>query len=218
MRFVFSQIMLSISFPFAMGGALLISLYWHEMLTRSGKPMALFLKKAKWPFFGWCIFMIAFELATSISRGFYQVFTPLVLINGIIYMLVSLSVLIFFIVTRIKLQALFNNINKQLQTKREERLTIATARIQAMSVTLGLYVIFFILFGATNVLWYPVSYPIMWGLFYLNIQAMCLCQVLLIKAPGRSPRQIFRAIVYGDYTIDDSSLSMRTTMIKTGGE
>lgn len=184
-NFLFTQIMLSITFPFAIAGALLISLYWHELVKRTGKKINLFLDRMFWPFLAWCLVMLAFECATSTLRGLYFTLVVLTLLDGIIYIVVVVFVLAFFLVTRYRLQQVFDKLNDGLQRSKDERLKLATVRIQAMVVCMVVWVVFLALLGMTDLAWTPWGYPILWGLFYNNTQIMCGLQTLMIRAPQK---------------------------------
>lgn len=209
-NFLFQQILLSLSFPFAIGGALLISLYWHEMIVKAGnRKINLFLDKMRTPFFCWCLFMFLFELTTSTLRGLFYSFNVLVFIDGAIYFGVSLAVVTFFIITRYRLQAVFNRINKGLKSRREERLTLATFHLQVMIAMMCSWIIFLVILGATNLIWIPIGFPIIWATFFFSFHLVCLFQVIIIKAPYRSPRSVFMSLFY-DTPVDTIPTSPRS--------
>jgi hypothetical protein len=190
-NFLFTQLMLSITYPFAVAGALLISLYWHELIKRTGSRINLFLDKMKWWFFGWSIFMLCFEVTTATLRGLYWSFSIMIFVDGAMYIVVSVAVLVFFIVTRYRLQAVFDRVNKGLQSRREQRLSLATFQLQVMVVLMVIWIILLVVVGATNLVWAPIAFPTIFAIFFLNLQLMCLLQVLLINAPRKSLLSFF---------------------------
>lgn len=187
------------------------------MIVNTGRQrISMFLTKMKWPFLGFCIFTFLFEVATSISRGLFYVLEWLIILNSVTYIAISLFVLIFFIVTRIRLQCVFDEINKRLNPTKRERLSVATFQVQAMSIMLGIWVFWFIFFGASTVAWTPIGYPVIWFLYYTNLESICLCEVLLIKAPIVTPYRVFRTLKFGDPLIQ-STEGHGTTFVATMG-
>lgn len=67
--FLFEQVFVSIHYPFVVASCLLLSLYWHELIKKTGGKINLFLDKLKWPFLIVSVVMFCFELATGILRG-----------------------------------------------------------------------------------------------------------------------------------------------------
>jgi hypothetical protein len=219
-NFLFLQVMLSISYPFAVGGALLISLYWHEMIVRSGNKINLFLDRLRWPFFAWCAFMICFELATSVLRGSYYSFTIMVFLDGAMYIVVSLAVLVFFAITRHRLQKVFQKLNEGLRSRPGERLTLATFQLQAMVAMMIFWIIFLVLIGATNLMWTPIAFPTLWAFFFFTLQITCLFQVILIKIPPITPHRVYRALFKNEPILafrPFSSASMGSRLTPTEG-
>lgn len=183
-NWTFSNIFMTIGYPFVISDCLLISLYWHEMIKRTGNKMNMFLDKMFWPFLAYFAFMICFEFTTSILRGLNYSFSLLVVVDGLTYVVVTLFVLVFFIITRWRLQKLFDSLNSRLKSRREERLQLATVQLQVIVVFLLLCIILLICVGVSSALANPAGYPIVFGLFYGCLQVVCFFQVLLIAVPS----------------------------------
>lgn len=193
--FTFSQLLLTLSNPSTLSGALLISLYWHEMIESTGNKVHPFLHRLKWPFLISCIVMHAFELAVAIARATHYSFTVMLYIDGAMYVVAGLAVLIFFIVTRVRLQQVFNKLNKGLNSRRNERLSLATVQIQLMVIFMIIFIAFVVVMGAFDIVWQPVVLPSLWAGVFLSAQSICLCQVLLIRAPRVTARWFFCGII-----------------------
>jgi len=194
--FLFSQIFLTISCPSVVSGALLISLYWHEMIHQTGKKkISLFLGKLRWIFLGITAIVHAFELTTATLRGAHYSFTLVLFLDGSMYVVISLAVFIFFIVTRYRLQKIFDKINSGLKSRKGQRLSLATFQLQAIVVMMVFFLIFLVLVGTTNLVWTPISFPIMWVLLFLIVQLIGLFQVLLINAPQVPLKDVLRGIM-----------------------
>lgn len=86
--------------------------------------------------------------------------------------------------TRWRLQAVFNRLNKDLRSRRDERLSLSTYHLQAIVILLVLLVVLIIIIGATSLQYRPISFPIIWALAYLLLGSINLFQVMLITAPS----------------------------------
>lgn len=190
-NFVFSQVFLTLSYPAAISGALLISLYWHEMIKRTGNKINMFLDRMRWVFMLITVLMHAFELATALLRAYHYSFNLVIFLDGAMYIVFSLAVFIFFVVTKIRLQRIFDKINSGLKSRKEQRLSLATFQLQAMVVMMVVFLIFLILIGTTSIVWTPLSFPIMWSFLFISVQLIGFFQVLLITAPRVPVKVIF---------------------------
>ena len=163
--FSFSQILMTLSYPSVLSGALLISLYWHEMIERTGNKVHGFLHRLRWPFLISCLLMHAFEIAVAVCRALHYSFTVMLYLDGAMYIVAGLAVLIFFIITRIRLTQVFKKVNKGLNSRRGERLSLATIQIQAMIVFMFIFIVFIVAIGAFDFVWAPVAFPCLWAVF-----------------------------------------------------
>ena len=189
-NFAFSQIFLTLSFPSAISGALLISLYWHEMIKRTGNKINMFLDRLRWVFLMITLLMHIFELAIATLRGYHYSYMLLIFLDGAMYLVFSLAVFIFFVVTKYRLQKIFDKINAGLGSRKEQRLSLATFHLQAMVGTMVCFLVILILIGTTNIVWTPTAFPIMWIILFISVQLIGLFQVLLITAP-HVPLKVF---------------------------
>lgn len=196
--FTTSQVLLTISFPSVLSGCLLISLYWHEMIQRTGNKVYPFLSRLQIPFFIASAVMLVFEVVTSVVRSLHYSFSIIQFIDGAIYIVASVAVFSFFVVTRTRLQRIFNKVNKSLSNRRTERLTLATTQITTMIVFMVFFIIILVLIGASDLVWSPISFPVLWALMFLTGQVISLCQVLLIRAPVVTLKWFFCGILRPD--------------------
>lgn len=184
-NFLFTQLMFSISLPVTICSVLLIALYWHETIQRtSGNKPLPFLKKLKIPFLVFILAVQIWEIIVSTLRGLYISLIVLVFIDGAIYVLTVLSIVIFFIVTRIRLQRVFDKVNQQLNSEKSQKLSLATYHFVGIVICMFIWVIILIL-GASSVIWTPVGFPIAWFIFFLMLNLVAHFQVLMIRAPQR---------------------------------
>jgi hypothetical protein len=182
---IWVQVTQSLPFAFAVSGALLISLYWHEMIQRTNTKINMFLNRMRWPFAILCVLMFGFELATSISRG-AGLFSPLlVLIDTIIYVVVVFSLLIFFLVTNIRIQQIFKKVNKTLSQGKRNKLKLANQWIWGISFVMLLWIISLLLIGTSSLIWRPRVFVIIFSIQMTSLTFMVLFQILLIRAPSR---------------------------------
>ena len=219
-NFRYSQVMMTISFPLTVCSTLLIALYWHEMVQRtSGKKPVIFLKKLKLPFFLFIVIVEIWEIAISIVRGFYISLVVIIFIDGAIYVFTTIGVVIFFIVSRIRLQKVFDKLNKSLtNTNRKQRLNLATYHFIGIVVCMLSWVLLLIL-GASGVVWTPVGFPVVWGLFYLMLNLVAHFQILMVRAPYRSWKWIFCGLCHRNpaelLDDDDSNTSNNSKRMST---
>lgn len=182
--FLYSQITMTLSLPFSVGSVLLISLYWHEMVVASsGKRVNAFLGKLKVPFACFVGFTLVWEVIAATLRGLYYAQLLIVYLDGAIYLIITLFTTIFFIVTRIRLQEVFNQINKTLGANEKNKLALATFHFAAMAVSLVIWIIIVIVAGVVGS--NHIAFPIIWGTYFLSLGLLSLFQVLMIRAPLR---------------------------------
>ena len=192
LNFMFGQVFMTISFPLTVCSTLLIALYWHEMVNRTGgKKPAIFLRKLKVPFLIFIAVVEIWEIAISIVRGFYISLVVIIFIDGAIYVFTTLGVVIFFLISRIRLQKVFDKLNRSLnKSSKGQRLTLATYQFFGIAFCMVSWIILLIL-GASSFVWTPVGFPIIWGLFFLMLNLVAHFQVLMVRAPQRSWKWIF---------------------------
>lgn len=198
-NFLFSQVFMTISFPLTVCSTLLISLYWHEMVSRtSGKKPAIFLRKLKIPFLIFIAVVEVWEIGISIARGFYISLVVIIFIDGAIYVFTTLGVVIFFIVSRVRLQKVFDKLNSSLSnSSRKQRLTLATYHFIGITACMVGWIILLLL-GASSLSGSPAGFPTIWGLFFLMLNLVAHFQVLMVRAPQRSWKWIFCGLFYSN--------------------
>jgi hypothetical protein len=205
------QIGMTLPFAFSLIGALLITLYWHELIQKaSGGKATMFLGKLRIPFWIIAGMLFAWELSVSIVRGFgSHAVTVLVILDGIIYALITLSLLIFFIITKVRLNRVFEKLNKSLGQSKKDKLGIASNIVLCMGAVMIWWIIALILLGIGSFIWIPDGFVGIWSILMIGMNVMALMQVLLIRAPYRSWRWIFCGLFADDpqsLMDDDTSL------------
>jgi hypothetical protein len=202
------QIGMTIPFPFLVAASLMMTLYWHEMIKRI-RLMNAFLDQGLVPFLVVSLALFAFELATCLARGLGAVIALLVVSTALIYAVVILSLLIFFLVTKIRLRRLFHKLNKKLNVAKQERgannqtlneakmgnnqrkLRLASNIVVLTGISMFIYLIFLITVGVGNLFWMPTSFFVIVVGLLSSMSVLSLLQVVIIRAPKRPWRWIF---------------------------
>lgn len=187
-HFAWVALGLSLAFPFVIGNTLLISLYWHEMITKTGKKVNLFLNKMLIPFLIFIFLLIAFEFCTALTRGLRYYSFGLLVANAAVYCVVVTVVLAFFLVTKIRLALLFRRVNKTIHSRKKRRLGRANVIVACMAVVLTLFLIPLLMIASAKILWEPKPFSAIWVSIEFGIDILAFLQVLLIRAPDRTLR------------------------------
>lgn len=109
--------MSELSLPFAISSYMLLSLYWHEMMTSSAVVVHPFVTKMRIPFFAVAGFLLAIQLLRILLRSWTDIESLPFLtgtsladrirlifsISAVIYAVVVLALIIFYTITGIKL-------------------------------------------------------------------------------------------------------------------
>jgi hypothetical protein len=176
------QMGLTLPCPFSVGGALIIALYWHEMLTQFGHPIHGFLGRMLIPFLVSAGFSFTWELVTSIVRGLGGPTLILYLIDGLIYAAIILSLFVLFLVTSFRLEKTFARLNAKLN-QRQERLRVINRLVVALAVAMISLLVFLVIVGSGQFAWQmPVRMAAATGVLG-SLTLMSLFQVLIIRAP-----------------------------------
>jgi hypothetical protein len=212
---IWVQVSLTLPFPFVQGGALLIALYWHEMIQRTNTKINLFLNKMKWPFVIMCVLMFGFELAGSICRalGVYPRFVFSIYVTS--YVVVTAALLIFFLTTICRLHFAFKTLNKTLSQSKKNKLKMASHWILGMSVTMIIWIPVLLVMVITDLIRTPTGFLVLFSLRLISLNLMILFQVMLIRAPRRSWKWIFFGLCI---TKSDSLLDIESEPLPTSAE
>lgn len=187
-HFAWMALGLSLAFPFVIGNTLLISLYWHEMITKTGKKVNLFLNKMLIPFLIFIFLLIAFEFCTALTRGLRYYSFGLLIGNAAVYCVVVTVVLVFFLVTKIRLALLFGRVHKTIHSRKKRRLGRANIIVACIAAVLTLFLIPLIMIASAKILWNPNPFSAIWLSIEFGIDVLAFLQVLLIRAPERTLR------------------------------
>jgi hypothetical protein len=96
-----ANILYSYHRPFFIASTLLLSLYWHQMLTEHRAKVSIGLTKARIPYIVVVIIIITVEFLTSgirAAQGGGNLLDILIIISGIAYIIVCLAVSLYFVV------------------------------------------------------------------------------------------------------------------------
>ena len=219
-HFAWVALGLSLAFPFVIGNTLLISLYWHEMITKTGKKVNLFLNRMLIPFLIFIFLLIAFEFCTALTRGLRYYSFGLLIANAVVYCVVVAVVLCFFLITKIRLARLFNRVQKSIHSRKKRRLGRANIIVACMAAVLILFLIPLIMIASAKFLWEPTPFSAIWISIEFGIDILAFLQMLLIRAPDRPVRWFFCGLFHdnpaelipseGSSSLRNGSSSLRT--------
>lgn len=181
----------SVPFGYSICAMLLIISYWHEMIHLTGVKINTFLSKLRIPFWIAAFILIGGELANAIVRGLGYHRTVLLTVGAIVYTVMILSLLIFFITTKVRLNHVFRNLNESLNQSDHSKLSLASNIVLIMSAVMVGWLIALLMMVVVSWAWTPEGFVLVWTLLMLGNNIMCLMQVLLIRAPYRPWRWIF---------------------------
>jgi hypothetical protein len=180
-----SQMFFTTSWPFVIGNLLLISFYWHELMTKTSMRVNRFLSKLRIPF--WCIFavILAMELAASLLRGLGYDLKIFLIVMGVGYIIIGLACVIFYIYTGRKLTRMMEKASKELiASNRVKRLNRTSRYIYASAGGVIVWLIAIAIGGLTIVFWLPWGYFGVWFAGFFSITFISLMQILAIHEPG----------------------------------
>ena len=207
-------------YAFCISGVILITLYWHEMMLKSGKKINMFLSKMLWPFLGVCGLLFVIEFFAGLGRALFWNGLLITVVTGSIYALVVVSLLVFFIVTKVRLSAEFSRLNKKLRahdgaTSGEKKLGVATNLVVGIATVLVFWLLGLIVFCIGPLFWTPIGYCVVWIVLLTGMTLLCFLQIMIIRAPERSWRWILFGACHRDpdrlLSGEDSSTMHKTT-------
>jgi hypothetical protein len=180
----FSVASTRLSLPFALSSFLLIILYWHEMMTSATIVVHPFVVKMRIPFFVLSAALMVVQLVQIFLRG-YTAVENLILITGVTYIVVSAGIVIFHIITGIKL---LRRLHMSKNLGRVVKLRKSTVKILISASFLFMFIIFAAMFS-TSIAFYPVSYVCVWYSTYTALNAASMLNILSFEQlPGSSSK------------------------------
>jgi hypothetical protein len=188
---------MTIPSPFVIAGAILITLYWHEMIQKTGRKLNNFLDRMLLPFIVIGVVLFGFELATATARAVGATIRWLIVLDAIAYAVIILGLLVFFIITKIRLYRVFQKLNKRLNTK-EKRLKIASNIVVATGAVMFLYLVTLIVLGIGTLFWTPKGFIALISAILSTMVILSFLQVMLIRAPQRPWKWIFCGLFVKD--------------------
>lgn len=219
-HFAWVQVGLTLPFALIIGNTLLITLYWHEMIRKTGNNIHAFLNKMLIPFLIFIFLFTGFELASSLARGFKLTSRALLIANSTVYAVVVTVVVSYFVITNIRITGMFRKYQNTLHSKKQKRLTKATLFVAGIALTMVIWVVPLIMIAAAKFLWAPSGFTAIWMVLLFGLNLCAFLQVLLIRAPTRPWKWIFCGLCMDDPaellpTHGSSSLLQSTTNTHT---
>jgi hypothetical protein len=184
LSFLGSQLLFTTHWPFVIVNLLMVSFYWHELMSKTKVKINRNLSKFNIPF--WVIFavFVALEWAQSVLRGLAYSFNLFLIIVGIAYILIALACITFYYITGVKLQKKLRNSKvEKLSGTRLRRLNRASTLIYASSGGVIVWVIGIIVGGLTNTFWIPWGYFAVWFIIFFSTTFISLMHLLAIQEP-----------------------------------
>jgi hypothetical protein len=210
----------TLPFAFCLSGIILITLYWHEMMIKSGKKINMFLSKMLWPFLGICGILFVIEFIAALGRALRWHGIMITIVTGSVYAFVIVSFLIFFVITKVRLSAEFRRLNASLRAREgsssgEKKLGVATNLVVGIAVVLVIWLFGLIFFCISRLFWTPIGWCIVWVVLLMGMSLQCFLQILIIRVPERTWKWIFFGSCHRnpDVLLTDSSES--SSMLNT---
>jgi len=179
-NFLSTQILVTLSIPFTLASTLLISLYWAEVTSKNNVLVLDFLQRFKWVFWGLFIPMIAIELTTSTLRGSGYPFFIWQVVDGAMYICVSIFVTVLFLYGGMKVLNTF----KKMPNERSTSTAKTTKRLMMSSIFQIVLILMLIIGGVTPALYInPWSFYFIWFIGFLTLYGISLTQILAFRLP-----------------------------------
>lgn len=188
MSYLQAQMLTTLSFPFIVLSMLLVTLYWHELIHKVDNKVNPFLSRLKIPFFVICALLLAFEITSSYLRGSLSGMTVMTYITGAIYVIASLSTVIFYFYTQHQLNKNFKMLNSSKRKayrkgKRRTNLDSVNKLVLAGGILMCWWIFLVIVGAATPLLWVPEAFFFLWFFGYLTMGAISAVQILPFSLP-----------------------------------
>jgi hypothetical protein len=170
-----------LSLPFAISSYMLLSLYWHEMMTSSTVVVHPFITKMRIPFFAIAGFLLAIQLLRILLRSWTNI-ESLPFLTAVIYAAVVLALIIFYIITGTKLLI---RLRQSKSLGRHVKLRKTTIKIMISALFLLMFLIIAALF-ATGFAYYPVRYMVVWYANFTFLSSTSMMNILAFELPQNS--------------------------------
>jgi hypothetical protein len=182
--YVVSQMLFTTSWPFVIINLLLVSFYWHELMTKTSMKINSFLSRLRIPF--WCIFavILALEIVASLLRALGLNLNTFRLVMGVCYIVIAVACCVFYAVTGLRLTKLMRKASKELMaSSRVKRLTRTSKFIYSLIAGVVIWLIAVVIGGLTNTFWIPWGYFGVWFACFFGTTFISLMQILAIHEP-----------------------------------
>jgi hypothetical protein len=167
-----------LSFPFACSAFLLITLYWHEMMTSYSLVVHPFVVKMKIPFIVGSSVLLSIQLVQIFLRSIGGI-EGMQLATAVIYTIVVICIVTFYLITGIKL---LKRLSGSKSLGRAVRLRKTTVKIL---ISAG-FLIAFVGFGAMFVsgfVYYPNNFVSIWYSIWTLLNAASMMNILAFELP-----------------------------------
>lgn len=200
-----NTIMVLLHVPLTLIPCLLVTFYWHEILTSQSIIINRGIKKARIPFIILSVFIFAFELVCSILRGVDLGLQNLMLIiMVVIYIAVSVGICIFYFVTSIRVLL---RMKKSTRT-RHIHMKRTTKRIVVTSSCLVLWSLSLILLAPLAQ--FPVGFA--FDLWFVVFSCACLSMsnIMSFTPPPKSTSSISSGKTQKKSVSENPDVTMQT--------
>lgn len=184
-QFAWVQVGSTLPFAIIIGNTLLITLYWHELIRKTGTSIHVFLDKMLIPFLVFIFLFAGFELATSLARGLKLATKALIHSISIVYAIVIFVVVLYFVITNIRITLLFNKFQKTMHSNKKRSLAKATSLVAGIAITMIIWLVPVLMIAFASFLWDPAGFTAIWFVLLFGLNVVAFLQVLLIRAPKR---------------------------------
>jgi hypothetical protein len=199
----------SVSLPYATATFVLVTFYWHEVVTDASIVIYPFLSRLKIPFFVIMFLLIAMDITLSLL-GFYLDFsttTPMT----VIYLLITVAFLIFYIVTLVRVMKRMR-MSKEVRgdTGKFRRLSQINTKMILNAVVRFCVIIVAIAFVFPQVNRYPVPQVITTAFLFFIVTLDSLMRLLLfdIASTQTSSKKSTDETKLSDVNTRDSATSV----------
>jgi len=181
--FLGGQILITLSIPFTLASTLLISLYWREVTVRNNVRVLNFLLKLRWPFWGLVVPMLAIELTTSTLRGLGYPFFTVQLIDGAMYLIVSIFVTVLFLYGGTRVLKALHMLPSSTRTK---KISKTTKRLMMSAIFQIIFILMIIIGGITPAMYINgYSFYFIWFIAFLTLYGISFSQIIAFRVPGK---------------------------------
>jgi hypothetical protein len=176
----------SVSIPYTTATFVILTFYWHEIVSDASIAIYPFLSKLKIPFFVIMLLLIAMDMTLSLVGYFYDLDTTTSM--SVIYIVISFGFLIFYVISLVKVMKRMRT-SKDLRGKQKRKfkfLSKVNAKMIFNGVTRFGVVVVGIAYAFPSVNSYPVQYVVIWAFLYFILISDSLARNILFDISSHS--------------------------------